>query len=268
MRMRGALVAMLTATAACAPMRRVQPAGEAYGKGTAPSALACIDHPEIDAWEKRLRSERSLQRETEASLRRSGPYMAPLREVFADAEVPPSLALLSAVGDDTSRRIGLLVSAKVEDRAALERTARDAARYLHAVHDRYGDWPLALAAYHAGVERVDHALAQQPGASFWELSDAGLLPTESEEFVPRFLAVVRLTEARALCPRSPVVAARTDSPAGSGVVSAFRPQLVTGRGLSLRQPVTEHSALAVSAGSGPRRDAPDVRLMLGFQYRF
>ena len=49
-------------------------------------------------------------------------------------------------------------------------------------------------------------------------------------------------------------------PAGEGVRSF--------RALSVRRSLTPQTALALSAGSGPRTDAPDVRVTLGFQYTF
>jgi len=40
------------------------------------------------------------------------------------------------------------------------------------------------------------------------------------------------------------------------------------RALSVRRSLTPQTALALSAGSGPRSDVPDVRVVLGFQYSF
>jgi hypothetical protein len=40
------------------------------------------------------------------------------------------------------------------------------------------------------------------------------------------------------------------------------------RALSVRRSLTPQTALALSAGSGPRSDTPDVRIVLGFQYSF
>jgi len=64
---------------------------------------------------------------------------------------------------------------------------------------RYRDWPFALAAYNAGEGRVDRARLRYPGASFWQLAREGHLPTTSRHFVPRFFAMVRVSESRNLC---------------------------------------------------------------------
>jgi membrane-bound lytic murein transglycosylase D len=133
--------------------------------------------------------------------------------------LPPSLALLPVIESSfqadagaldggrglwqlqvrTARRFGLVVGKRHDDRLHPERATRAAARYLSALHERYGDWPLALAAYNAGEGRVDRALGRHPGASFWELAEARHLPRVSCDYVPRFLAVVRVVEAQPGC---------------------------------------------------------------------
>jgi len=77
-----------------------------------------------------------------------------------------------------------------------ERATRAAAQYLRLLHDRYGDWALALAAYNAGERRVDRALARDPEASFWRLAERGYLPHTSREYVPRFYALLRMAGER------------------------------------------------------------------------
>lgn len=43
---------------------------------------------------------------------------------------------------------------------------------------------------------------------------------------------------------------------------------VAGRGVSLHQPIGAHGGLALSASTGPRRELPELRLLLGVQYTF
>jgi hypothetical protein len=53
---------------------------------------------------------------------------------------------------------------------------------------------------------VDRARRRLPGADFWELAERGHLPRTSRDFVPRFLALVRVSEDMAAC-EPPMLAA-------------------------------------------------------------
>ena len=57
-----------------------------------------------------------------------------------------------------------------------------------------------------------------------------------------------------------ILPAAPGRPAGEGARSF--------RALSVRRSLTPQTALALSAGSRPRTDVPDVRVTLGFQYSF
>jgi membrane-bound lytic murein transglycosylase D len=156
---------------------------------------------------------------TRQSLARAKHYLPRVRRILVKHGLPPSLALLPVVEsafyrcaqgsrDDrglwqlrvvTARQLGLVVNERRDERLHPYRATRAAVRYLRALHRRYLDWPLALAAYNAGPSRVNRALARRPGASFWELADAGMLPPTSRDYVPRFLALVRITKGVGVC---------------------------------------------------------------------
>jgi hypothetical protein len=55
---------------------------------------------------------------------------------------------------------------------------------------------------------------------------------------------------------------------GPACLDAPGPRIALGRGLSIRGRLTRHGALALSAGSGPNREVPEVRVTLGFVYAF
>ncbi len=153
---------------------------------------------------------------TEDSLGRGATYLPRLCAILGEHGLPPDLALLPVVESgfwptargragerglwqlrrDTARRFGLVVNARRDDRLHPERATRAAARYLVFLHARYGDWPLALAAYNAGERRVDRALRRGRRAGFWQLADRRLLPRTSRNYVPHFLALVRIAELR------------------------------------------------------------------------
>ena len=178
------------------------------------NSLSCHTHPSIDEWEYRLRRERRYRNATATSLARGQQYLPTLRRIVTDAGLPEDIALLPAIESSfsprarggtssnglwqlrppTARRFGLVVTKKRDDRLHPERATEAAVRYLRYLYDRYEDWPLALAAYNCGEGRVDRALGRSPGATFWDLAEQHHLPRISRDYVPRFLALVRVAE--------------------------------------------------------------------------
>src|SRR5262249_62360215 len=123
---------------------------------------AGVDHPLVDAWEERLRTERPRRQATERELARAAPDLAELEKELAAADVPTGLAVLPVVGDATTKRLGLVHGRSRGDGSGHTLAVRAAARYLRSLYDRYEDWPLALAAYDAGVDRLDAAHVMAP----------------------------------------------------------------------------------------------------------
>lgn len=92
---------------------------------------------------------------------------------------------------DTARRYGLLVNASQDERTDVMKSTRAAARYLRDLYRLFNNWPLALAAYNAGEDAVQGALAKAGGAGFAGIS--GRLPLETRNYVPAVLnAMYRL----------------------------------------------------------------------------
>ncbi len=69
------------------------------------------------------------------------------------------------------------------------KSTRAAAKYLKKLHNRFGDWLLAIAAYNAGDTRVQQAINLSNGnKDFWEVSR--YLPNETKNYVPRVIAAL------------------------------------------------------------------------------
>jgi len=223
---RSIILLLLLVAAACGPRRSAEPlltdraasspeAADGGGLMVEPSEFACVDHPMIDAWEDRLRTQRSFRVTTIDSLVRGNRYLGRFREILREAGLPPALALLPVVESSfrvnargpggsvglwqlqapTARRFGLIVNRKHDERLDPERATQAAVAYLALLHDRYEDWPLALAAYNAGEGRVDRALKRLPDANYWDLIAARRLSKITGDYVPRFFATVRMAEA-------------------------------------------------------------------------
>ncbi len=146
-----------------------------------------------------------------ASLARSGRYESMFRRIFREEGVPEDLLYLpivesgyktfalsraSAKGiwqfmSGTARLEGLTVDWWVDERCEPELSTRAAARHLKRLHDHFGDWYLALAAYNAGQGKISRAIRRANSRDFWEIArHRWLLRRETKNYVPAFLAAL------------------------------------------------------------------------------
>jgi membrane-bound lytic murein transglycosylase D len=144
-------------------------------------------------------------------LRRASTYFPMIEQIFAEEGVPDVLKYLAIAesGLDphaqsraqaagiwqfiagTGRRYGLSIDPWVDERLDPEKATRAAARHLKTLHDRFGDWQLALAGYNCDPGVVQYHVyqyRQRTGRtpSFWDIYDK--LPEETRNYVPLFTA--------------------------------------------------------------------------------
>lgn len=145
----------------------------------------------------------------ETGLRRSGRYKALIERIFTEEGVPLELMYLAqaesgflpravsykqAVGmwqftHATGIDYSLERNAVFDERLDPEKATHAAARYLKSLHDRYGDWYLAMAAYNCGPGLVDRAVERTGYADYWELLKRRALPKETSNYVPIIVAM-------------------------------------------------------------------------------
>ncbi len=124
-------------------------------------------------------------------------YLAGIESGFQ----PRATSAVSAAGvwqfmGPTAQQYGLRVDEWVDERRDPIRATDAALEYLQDLHERYGSWYLAAAAYNAGPSRVDRALRRtdvarsNDEAVFWEIQEH--LPRETREYVPRMIAATLL----------------------------------------------------------------------------
>ena len=115
---------------------------------------------------------------------------------------PAGAAGLWQLMPETARGLGLEVDSLVDQRFDVYASTQAALDYLAALHDRFQCWSLALAAYNGGPTRIERAIRWHGGARprddalFGHIRDR--LPKETRDFVPRFLASIRLANRSAL----------------------------------------------------------------------
>ena len=86
---------------------------------------------------------------------------------------------------ETAKREGLSINDTIDERYSVTRSTRTALDYLKKLHDEFGDWFVAMAAYNAGEVRLREAVANQNSRDFFDL----YLPEETERYVFRIAAV-------------------------------------------------------------------------------
>jgi hypothetical protein len=90
---------------------------------------------------------------------------------------------------NTARSYGLAVTGNRDDRLDLVRSTVATARYLRDLYHVFGDWPLTLAAYNTGENRVQHAVERYGTRDFWNLSQHFALVQEIRRYVLAVLAL-------------------------------------------------------------------------------
>lgn len=88
----------------------------------------------------------------------------------------------------TGRRYGMRQSAYLDERRDVIQATHAAARYLRDLHQEFGSWYLAMAAYNAGEGRIRRAIRIGRSRDFWVLVQKRVLPRETKNYVPKFLA--------------------------------------------------------------------------------
>lgn len=147
---------------------------------------------------------------TQNSLSRGSRYMPMILQILAEEGVPLDLAYLpivesgfrndakstaKAVGmwqfiAPTGKSYGLRIDSWVDERRDPAKATTAAARFLKDLHQRTGDWYLALAGYNAGPGTVSKAVSGTDSHNFWDHARSKYLRNETKSYVPQFCAAV------------------------------------------------------------------------------
>ncbi|GHV72067.1 lytic transglycosylase [Spirochaetia bacterium] len=144
-----------------------------------------------------------------AVMNRGGPYLAFIREEIKKRDLPPELLYLPVIESaylptaaSSSGATGLWqfmknsigpfdmkVSDWTDERMDFWKATQGALRKLEDNYKQLGDWPLALAAYNAGLGAVGRVVKNSGLNDYWLLSEKRLLKNETIQYVPKLLAV-------------------------------------------------------------------------------
>jgi len=149
-----------------------------------------------------------------AGMQRAGRYRPLIQRILDEEGVPPELIYLAQAESGflpravsykkatgmwqfiqfRGREYGLMQTPYSDDRLDPEKATRSAARHLHDLYNKFGDWYLAIAAYNCGPGNVEKAVERTGYADFWELRGRRTLPLETSNYVPIILAMTIMTK--------------------------------------------------------------------------
>jgi membrane-bound lytic murein transglycosylase D len=147
------------------------------------------------------------------SYRRAGRFLPFIRQRLQQAHMPQELAWLPLIESgfttralspkralglwqfipSTGYRFGLQRDVWVDERMDPILATDAALAYLKELHQLFGDWSTAVAAYNCGEANVAQAIRRQRVDyldSFWDLFP--ILPYETARYVPRFMATLQI----------------------------------------------------------------------------
>ncbi|HEV8132155.1 MAG TPA: LysM peptidoglycan-binding domain-containing protein [Acidobacteriota bacterium] len=143
-------------------------------------------------------------------LTESGKYLPLFRRIFQEAGVPQDLVYVAQVESlykplayskarakgiwqftrAAAQDYSLKLNRWEDERADIEKSTRAAACYLKGLYERFNDWHMVLAAYNWGPARFERLQARFGNISYWEMTDRGVLPNETVNYVPSVLATI------------------------------------------------------------------------------
>lgn len=137
--------------------------------------------------------------------------------VIESAYNPYALSYAGALGlwqlmPRTARHLGIKKNKGVDGRRDVERSTQAAATYLMHLREKFGNWPLAIAAYHLGPGAVHHRLHKKPWVPADGLSKMPV-PTVTREYVAHVLGLAALLHAGTLSFPEPLATREITIPA-------------------------------------------------------
>jgi membrane-bound lytic murein transglycosylase D len=150
----------------------------------------------------------------QTGMQRAGRYRQMISKILAEEGLPQDLIYLCQAesafrplaysrakckglwqfASGTGALYGLRQNWWIDERSDPVKSTRAAARHLKDLHDQFGDWLLAMAAYNWGAGGVERAVEYTGYADYWELLKRNNLPAETKNYVPIILAMTIISK--------------------------------------------------------------------------
>jgi len=141
-------------------------------------------------------------------LSRSGKYIDLMKEILKEKDVPEEIVFLPLIESgfnpyaysparaagywqfiaSTAKRYGLEINWWKDERRDPVKSTVAAANYLKYLHEMFGSWNLAMAAYNAGEGKILKALNRTKTDDYWALLNTRHIRRETKDYVPKFIA--------------------------------------------------------------------------------
>jgi membrane-bound lytic murein transglycosylase D len=194
---------------------------DVFGSTQTPSTgwdLSNIDHARVDSWVRTFSTNPKVRSNFVVWLERKPKYESMISAKLTERDMPQDLIYLAMIESgfnpkakspaaagglwqfisETGKRYGLTVNKKVDERNQPEKATEAALSYLSDLHDRFGSWYLAAAAYNTGENRVGRIMREVTGsekgtdADYYRISSR--LPKETQDYVPMMIAAARISK--------------------------------------------------------------------------
>jgi peptidoglycan lytic transglycosylase D len=181
-----------------------------------PDVLPDIQHERVDYWVAEFSKDHDYHKKIADGFTRKAQYQKMIERKLRKRGMPQNLIYLAmeesafncvarsrekAAGiwqltPSTARMYGLRVNKKVDERMKVEKETEAALDLLEHLHDRFGCWYLAAAAYDSGENRVARLMKKHFGREkgrdrdYYRIWDD--LPGETRDYVPAIIALKRI----------------------------------------------------------------------------
>lgn len=175
--------------------------------------IEVIDHELIEYYKKQYLSE-SAKKWLAGVMTAAAPYRAYVRKELEEHGLPSCLQYLPVIESNykltalsksgasgmwqfmknSIAPFNIRVNDWMDERRDPWLSTSAAAKKLKENYTFFKDWYLALAAYNAGLGAISRTVKSAGSNDYWNLSDKGLLKSETRHYVPKFLAIAEILE--------------------------------------------------------------------------
>ena len=117
-------------------------------------------------------------------------YLAMIESDLTNAVSPSKAVGFWQFLEGTGKQYNLEIYKEVDMRYHQEKETQAACEFLNYLHEKFGSWTLAAAAYNCGGGKVSRTMEEQHVSSYYDM----LLPAETERYIYRILALKLMTQ--------------------------------------------------------------------------